>query len=98
MIFQINLTDKAKAQISALKKDKGLLKRFKAVREALKKLQLDSRHPGLQTHEFHSLKGPDNEKVFEAYAEQKTSAAYRIFFYYGPEKGTITVFSVERHP
>ena len=45
----------------------------------------DPRHPGLKTHEFTSLKGPNGEKVFEAYAEQSTPSAYRIFWYYVQE-------------
>ena len=45
-----------------------------------------------------SLKGPHKEKVFEAYAEQKTPAAYRIFWYYGPEKNQITTISITPHP
>lgn len=97
MIFELGFSDRAKEQLRALKTNKGLAKRYKAVQGAFKKLQRNPRHPGLQTHEFYSLKGPNNEKVFEAYAEQNTPAAYRIFFYYGPQKGVISIVSVERH-
>jgi hypothetical protein len=45
-----------------------------------------------------SLKGPNGEKVFEAYAEQRTPAAYRVFWYYGPSKGIITIFAITSHP
>ncbi len=38
------------------------------------------------------------EKIFEAYAEQSTPAAYRIFWYYGPEKDQITVVAIIPHP
>jgi len=98
MIFELAFSDRAKDQLRTLKTDKGLAKRYKAVQAAFKKLQRDPRHSSLQTHEFYSLKGPNNEKVFEAYAEQKTPAAYRIFFYYGPQRGVISIVSVERHP
>ena len=97
MIFELGFSDRAKEQLTALKTNKGLAKHHKAIQEAFKKLQRNPRHPGLQTHEFYSLKGPDNEKVFEAYAEQNTPAAHRIFFYYGPQKGVISIISVERH-
>lgn len=96
--FELEFSDRAKEQLINLKKDMGLAKRYKAVREALKKLQRNPRCPGLQTHEFYSLKGPKGEKIFEAYAEQKTPAAYRIFFHYGPHKGAISIISIERHP
>jgi hypothetical protein len=44
------------------------------------------------------LKGPQGEKVFEAYAEQSTPAAYRVFWYYGPEENRITVIAITPHP
>jgi len=44
------------------------------------------------------MKGPDGNKVFEAYAEQNTPAAYRVFWYYGPEKKQITILTITAHP
>jgi hypothetical protein len=61
-------------------------------------METNLRHPGLETHEFSSLQGPDGEKVFESYAQNKTPAAYRIFWYYGPGHGIITVFAITPHP
>ncbi|MFH1691840.1 MAG: hypothetical protein ABIC68_04650 [Candidatus Omnitrophota bacterium] len=98
MIYKLRFSDKVKSQVSGLKIDKGLAKRLKAVQNALNKLKNNPRHPGLQTHEFHSLYGPNGEKVFEAYAEQNTPAAYRIFFHYGPEKRMISIISITPHP
>ena len=98
MIFELEISDKAKEQLRSLKEDRGLAKRCKAVQEALKKLQHNPRHPSLQTNEFYSLKGPKSEKVFEAYAEQNTPATYRIFFYYGHKRGVISIILIERHP
>jgi len=61
-------------------------------------LQTNPRHPGLKTHEYTTLKGPNDEKVFEAYAENKTPAAFRIFWYYGPKKSEITIVAITSHP
>lgn len=97
-MFDIYLTDQARDQLNALKIDKGLSKRYKAVRKAIRFLSENPRHPGLSTHEFTTLKGPKGEKVFEAYAEQKTPAAYRIFWYYGPGEGALTVIAITPHP
>jgi len=47
----------------------------------------------LHTHKYDSISGPDGEEVFEAYAENKTPAAYRIFWYYGPNKNEITIIA-----
>jgi hypothetical protein len=70
---------------------------LKTVRKCLGFLETNLRHPSLNTHEFRSLKGPNGEKVFEAYAQQKTSGAYRVFWYYGPESGMITVVAIAPH-
>jgi hypothetical protein len=97
-LFEIFLTDQARSQLKKIKADKGLAKRYKAVAKAIRFLSANPRHPGLQTHEFSSLKGPEGEKIFEAYAEQSTPAAYRIFWYYGPDKDQITIVAITPHP
>lgn len=97
-MFDILLTEEADEQLNKLKIDKGLSKRYKAVKKAIEFLSLNPRHQGLQTHEFTSLKGHQGEKVFEAYAEQATPAAYRIFWYYGPKEKQITIISITPHP
>lgn len=97
-MFEILVTEEAKGQLVKLRLDKGLAKRRAAVRKAIGLLAANPRHKSLKTHEFTSLKGPNGEKVFEAYAEQSTPAAYRIFWYYGPEKNKITIIAITPHP
>ena len=96
--FQILVTPQAKADLAALAKDKAAAKHLKSVQKALGLLETNLRHPSLQTHEYEALKGPNGEKVYEAYAENKTPAAYRIFWHYGPERGTISVLTITAHP
>jgi len=98
MKFELQLTDEAKEQIKVLKKSKSLQKRYKAVIKSLKYLKENPRHQSLQTHKYETLEGPKGEPIFEAYAEQNTPAAYRIFFYYGPEKNRITILAITPHP
>ena len=98
MKFSLNFTLKAKESLKNLKESPSLQKRFKAVKKSLGFLQSNPRHKSLETHQYYSLKGPKGEKVFEAYAEQNTPAAYRIFFYYGPGKGELTIFAITPHP
>ncbi len=73
---------------------------FKQVKKCVDLLLENPRHSGLNTHEFRSLANPydEKEKVFEAYVQQRTPAAYRIFWCYGPEKGQITILAVTPHP
>jgi hypothetical protein len=99
------LRTKAEAALETRKKSKkekssrqeGL---FKQVKKRIDLLLENPRHPGLNTHEFMSLPNPydEKEKVFEAYAQQKTPAAYRVFWCYGPEKGQITILALTSHP
>jgi hypothetical protein len=78
-------------------RDEGL---FKQVHKCVSLLAENPRHPGLQTHEFRSLQHPFNarEKVFEAYAQNSTPGAYRVFWCYGPATGQITVIAITPHP
>jgi hypothetical protein len=96
--FEIFLSKQAEEDLAAIEKDESLLKRVKAVNKALAYLQSNPKHPSLHTHKYSALSGPNGEEIFEAYAENKTPAAYRIFWYYGPLKKQITVIAILKHP
>jgi hypothetical protein len=81
-----------------LKAEKAKEKQYKAIKKAIIQLAKDPKYPGLQSHEFMSLKGPKGEKVFESYAENKTPGACRIFWFYGPQRNVITIFFIGPHP
>ena len=98
MTFELLFTDQADADLDSLEADASMAKRLKAVRKALALLETNPRHPGLNTHKFSSLKGPGGEEVFEAYAENKTPAAWRVFWYYGPDKKQISILAITPHP
>jgi glycine cleavage system aminomethyltransferase T len=97
-LFELQWTEEARKTYFLLKNTASQSKRYRAVKKTVEFLAMNPRHPGLQAHEYISLKGPNAEKVFEAYAEQKTPAAYRVFWYYGPSKGIITIFAITSHP
>lgn len=63
-------------------------------------LSENPRHPGLQTHAYESLPHPyhPEQKVFDAYAQNQTPGAYRVFWCYGPGKGEITIIAITPHP
>ena len=62
-MFEIFLTDQAKNQLNKLKAEKGLNKRYNAVKKTINFLSSDLRYKSLRTHEFTSLKEPDGEKI-----------------------------------
>ena len=73
---------------------------FKQVHKTIEHLLANPRHPGLQTHEYKSLENPymKGEKVFEAYVQHRTPAAFRVFWCYGPKKDEITIIAITPHP
>jgi hypothetical protein len=91
------LKSRKKSQKRKSSKQEGL---FKQVKKCIDQLLENPRHPGLNTHEFKSQPNPYNkdEKVFEAYVQQNTSAAYRVFWCYGPEQSQITIITITSHP
>lgn len=98
MDFKLKFTDQADHDLSSLEENLSLSKRLKAVRKALGYLQTNPRHPALNTHKYSSLHGLNDEEIFEAYAENNTPAAYRIFWHYGPGKNIITIIAITSHP
>ncbi len=97
-MFELQWTKEAEETYKLLKVDASQKKRYNAVRKTIQFLARNPRHNSLQTHEYLSFKGPNGEKVFEAYEEQRTPAAYSVFWYYGPSKGIITIFAITSHP
>ena len=102
---KLKFTPTADSQLTALENSPAQAAVLGQVLKALGYLEIDPHHPGLQTHEFTSIAGANGEKVFEAYAQNNTPGAYRIFWHYGPDeiKGkkrtpVITVVAITRHP
>ena len=94
---EASLKARATSKRAKATRDEGL---FKQVRKCVQLLRENPRHPGLQTHEFASVLNPyqKDQKVFVAYAQQKTSGAYRVFWFYGPGKCEITIIAITPHP
>ncbi len=102
---QLRFTDEADRQLKELETNpakKGLLKQ---VQKTLGLLETNVRHPGLNTHEYQSLLGVKGERVWEAYAQNQTPGAYRVFFHYGPDEVAgrkripiLTILAITPHP
>ncbi len=96
MRFRLLLTSKAKAVLNQLADSDD--KKHKKVLKTLGLMETNLRHPGLKTHKYESLQGPNGEDVFEAYVENRTPGAYRVFWLYGPESSQITILAITPHP
>lgn len=98
MKFKLRFTEEAIIELKKLEGNPSFQKRLKAVRKALGYLEENPKHPSLHTHKYESLAKEFKVEVFEAYAENNTPQAYRIFWHYGPEKGVITIITITPHP
>jgi hypothetical protein len=103
--MKIKFTPTADKQLTALEETPAKAAILRQVRKALGYLELEPHHPSLHTHEFLSLKGAHGEKIFEAYAQNNTPSAYRIFWHYGPDEfagkkrtPVITIVAITPHP
>ena len=98
MSYRLRFTSQARSDLGRLERDEGLAERLKAVRKALGYLESNPRHRSLATHEFTSLSATAGRAIFEAYAENNTPAAYRIFWHCGPGRDQITIVAITAHP
>lgn len=98
MPFFIDMALRARAELEAIEQNPTHVKRLKAVRKAMALLENNPRHPSLNTHKYSSIKVETGADVFEAYAENNTPGAYRIFWHYGPSKDVITIIAITPHP
>ena len=92
-----SVQNRKKSKKTKASKEEGL---FKQVKQCIKFLSSNPRHLGLETHPYSAIPNPydPKEKVFDAYAQQNTPSAYRVFWCYGPEKGQITIIAITSHP
>ncbi len=97
-MYELLFTPQADSNLKELESNPSKKSILKPVRKTLGLMETNLRHPSLQTHIYQSLKGPNGEKIFEAYAQQNTPGAYRVFWYYGPDKNKITIVAITPHP
>lgn len=96
--FHIEYSHLAGIQLNELISDTSKRAVAKAVVKCLGYMKVNIRHPSLHTHKYDEMIGPKGEEVFESYAQNKTPGAYRVFWYYGPSKGIITIIAITPHP
>lgn len=97
--FSLLYTREAEKAIDDLCAKQQYAKKLKKVRKALRLLaQVGPRHPDLHSHDYQSVPGPDGATLWESYVENKTLAAWRIWWIYGPEGGQLTIVTSGPHP
>lgn len=97
--MEIVIHPEAAAVIESLRKGKKAdPKKLKKVLKTLDLLASDPHYPSLATHRYEALDGVWSEQVWQSYVEQGTPSAWRMWWYFGPTSGTITVIDIGPHP
>jgi hypothetical protein len=102
---EIRLSEAAREELQRLAKTPAEAGRYKQALKTIELLATNPRHPSLNAHKFRSLAGPDGEEIFEAYVQNRTPGAYRVFFHYGPDRmakgkrvAVVTIIAITPHP
>jgi hypothetical protein len=96
----------ASGQLDALESGPSLAGVLKQVRKTLGYLETNLRAKSLQTHKHEALSRRYKKEIFEAYVQQDTPGAYRVFWHYGDDEidkrgrrtPCITVIFITPHP
>lgn len=96
MNFRLRLVPTVVQTLAELKTTQP--KKYKKVLKTLGLMEVNLRHPSLNTHKYTALEGQNGEEIFESYVENKTPAAYRVFWHYGPDQREITIIAITPHP
>lgn len=96
MKFKLKFTSEAKKSLDSLEKTDH--KKHKKVLKTLGLMEINLRHPSLNTHKYDSISGLNGEEVFEAYVENNTPDAFRVFWYYDRNRDELTILAITPHP
>lgn len=82
------------------KKSSKQLGLAKQVNKTSALLAENPKHPGLQSRSYDGIANPftPGKCVWEAYVQNRTPAADRLFWCYCPETGRLTILAITAHP
>lgn len=106
MIFKIYFgypdVDRLMTELNSKRKSgkisKGEIKFHNKLGKTFLLLSQNPQHNSLESHEIEDLTRKFGKKVFQSYLENKTPAAGRVFWAYGPKKNNITILAIQKHP
>jgi hypothetical protein len=99
--YKLRYAKQADEMLAGLEADKSAEAKLKKVRKALRRLEVNPRHPGLHSHQYESFPVDRDIKVWDSYVENSTPGAWRIFWRYGPDEAAvpvITILHIGPHP
>lgn len=98
-LVEVRISEHALAKINELRSGRNKdPARVKKIAKALRLLSANPRHPGLKSHRFDSLDSHFGAAIWESYIENHTPGAWRVWWMYGPDDGTLTIVDIGPHP
>jgi hypothetical protein len=95
--FTLLFTDEATEILKDLEQPQYRDKLNKA-RKGLRLLRdVGPSHPGLNSHRYQSMTGPNGEPLWESYLENQTPSAWRLFWFHAGAD-TLRILSLGPHP
>ena len=79
MIFRLRLDDDAAKTLQELQHNHSKKRILKDVLKTLEFMKTNLRHPSLNTHEYHSFKGPNGEKFLNPTPNKKLPEHIEFF-------------------
>ncbi|GLE54901.1 hypothetical protein NJBCHELONAE_02120 [Mycobacteroides chelonae] len=98
--FTVLCTTAVEEVLASLRGTKALQQKRRKVEKTLKLLrEIGPEHPSLNSHRYVSLRGKQGEPVWESYVEDRTTKAWRAWWYFTEtQPHTILVAAVGPHP
>ena len=95
--FRLVFTDEADSILRELGQPAYRVKLKKAQKGLRLLRDVGPRHPGLNSHRYESMVGPNGEEVWESYLENQTPSAWRVFWIHS-RPDTLTILTLGPHP
>jgi hypothetical protein len=91
---ELRITPSAQQAIDS-ERDKA---KRKKIEKCLAKLEINPDQPSLHSHHYDSFDKVYGQKVWESYVEEGTPGAWRVWWFYGPEPGQLSIVAIGKHP
>ncbi len=96
--YKLQITSELKELLKLLSQNPAKAGLEYQLKAAITKIAHDPRYKGLNSHKYESLNERYGQEIWESYVQNNTPGAWRLFWFYGPEKDEITLVLATPHP
>jgi hypothetical protein len=96
--FKLRLTDTIRDQIKSISQNPAQAGLEFQLKATITKLAHDPKFKGLNSHKYESMNERYGKEIWESYIQNNTPGAWRLFWFYGPDRDEITLVMATPHP